>query len=216
MAVCMTKPLLLAVLLTTLTMGTAAIAQTTTSHSPTHPKPSTASAPPKPASKIAARLVNSWTLSGIAWFRSGMPYAMRTSGALPREYTTSGAAIIGLAPGINGYGGSSRIYGIGRNTYRYPSTWKADTRLARRFHLSRNTQLELMAESFNLLNHQNVTRLETVGYTIQSGTRTQRLPTLNFLTGLKPGQTEFGQPLSSNATSFYRQRQFQFGARLRF
>ena len=163
-----------------------------------------------------ARLANGWTLSGLAYFHSGLPFTMRTAGAMPREYTTSGAAIIGLAPGINGYGGGDRIYGVGRNTYRYPATWQADTRLARSFKLAHATQLDLMAESFNLLNHQNVTRLETIGYTIQSGTRTQRLPTLNFLTGLKPGQTEFGQPLNINATSFYRQRQLQFGARLRF
>jgi hypothetical protein len=42
------------------------------------------------------------------------------------------------------------------------------------------------------------------------------LPTLNFLTGLKTGQTEFGQPLNINATNFYRQRQVQFGVRMRF
>jgi hypothetical protein len=41
-------------------------------------------------------------------------------------------------------------------------------------------------------------------------------PTLNFLTGLKTGQTEFGQPLNINATDFYRPRQIQFGMRVRF
>ena len=164
----------------------------------------------------AGRLGNGWMLSAIAYFHSGMPFTMRTEGSLPREYTTSGTAIVGLAPGINGYGGDNRLYGIGRNSFRYPAAWKADMRMGRHFKLSRTTQLDLLAESFNLLNHQNVTELETVGYTIQSGTRTQRLPTLNFLTGLKPGQTEFGQPLNINATNFYRQRQLQFGLRLRF
>ena len=164
----------------------------------------------------AGRLANGWMLSAIGYFHSGMPFTMRTEGSLPREYTTSGTAIIGLAPGINGYGGDNRLYGIGRNIWRYPAAWKADMRMGRRFKLGRTTQLELLAESFNLLNHQNVTELETVGYTVRSGTRAQRLPTLNFLTGLKPGQTEFGQPLNINATNFYRQRQLQFGLRLRF
>jgi hypothetical protein len=77
-------------------------------------------------------------------------------------------------------------------------------------------QLELLAESFNLFNHQNVTELETVGYTIGSGNSNGSLPTLNFLTGLKTGQTEFGMPLTVNATENYRERQIQFGARLRF
>ena len=164
----------------------------------------------------AGRLANGWMLSAIGYFHSGMPFTMRTEGSLPREYTASGAAIVGLAPGINGYGGDNRLYGIGRNSWRYPAAWKADMRMGRHFKLGRTTQLELLAESFNLLNHQNVTELETVGYTVRSGTRAQRLPTLNFLTGLKPGQTEFGQPLNINATNFYRQRQLQFGLRLRF
>ena len=88
-------------------------------------------------------------------------------------------------------------------------------RLGKRFNLGHMRQLELMAESFNLFNHQNVTELETTGYSIQSGTINGGLPRLSFLTGLKTGQTEFGKPLNINATDFYRERQFQFGARLR-
>lgn len=61
-----------------------------------------------------------------------------------------------------------------------------------------------------------MTQLETIGYTIGSGTVNGGMPRLNFLTGLKTGQTEFGMPLSINATNFYRQRQIQFGARMRF
>jgi hypothetical protein len=117
---------------------------------------------------------------------------------------------------MNGYGGDSRVYGIGRNTYRYPATWKADLRIAKRFDLGQMRQLELMAESFNLFNHQNVTQIETVGYSIEQGTLNGAMPRLNFLTGLKSGQTEFGKPLDINATDSYRQRQFQFGARMRF
>jgi hypothetical protein len=89
-------------------------------------------------------------------------------------------------------------------------------RLAKRFTLSRGRELELMAETFNLFNHQNVTELETVGYYVEPGSVNGTLPTLNFLTGLKAGQTEFGQPLNVNATDFYRERQFDFGIRIRF
>ena len=117
---------------------------------------------------------------------------------------------------MNGYGGDNRVYGVGRNTYRYPAAWKADLRLGKRFNLGHMRQLELMAESFNLFNHQNVTELETTGYSIESGTINGGLPRLSFLTGLKTGQTEFGKPLNINATNFYRERQIQFGARFRF
>jgi hypothetical protein len=141
---------------------------------------------------------------------------MRTAGSLATEFDTTGAAIVALAPGMNGYGGDNRVYGVGRNTYRYPHAWKADLRLAKHFDLGSMRRLELLAESFNLFNHQNVTELETVGYFIGSGSVNGGLPTLNFLTGLKTGQTEFGQPLNVNATDFYRPRQIQLGIRLRF
>ncbi len=167
-------------------------------------------------SNLVGQLANGWLVSGIGQFHSGQPYSMRTAGSLAKEFDSSGVAIVALGTGMNGYGGDNRIYGLGRNTYRYPSTWKADLRLGKRFNLGQMRQLELLAESFNLFNHQNVTELETVGYTIGSGNSNGSLPTLNFLTGLKTGQTEFGTPLTVNATDNYRERQIQFGARLRF
>jgi len=166
--------------------------------------------------ELAGRMANGWMLSGVGNFRSGLPYTMRTAGSLAKEFDSTGEAIVALGPGMNGYGGDSRVYGVGRNTYRYPAAWKADLRLGKRFDLGNMRQLELLAESFNLFNHQNVTELETVGYSIESGSVDGGLPSLNFLTGLKTGQTEFGQPLNVNATNFYRERQLQFGMRMRF
>ncbi len=182
---------------------------------------------------MTGRFGNGWTLSGVGHFRSGMPYTMRTSGSLAKEFSDIGSAIVALGPGMNGSGGDNRVYGqgsdgrfynIGRNTYRYPATWKADLRMGRRFDLGHMRELELLAESFNLFNHQNVTELETTGYTIESGTAST-MPTLNFLTGplaesngtiLKTNTTAFGQPLNINATNFYHPRQFQLGLKMRF
>jgi len=177
---------------------------------------------------LAGKFGNGWMVSGVGQFRGGLPYTMRTSGALPKAFLrTSGGTetVVGLGPGMNGSGGDNRVYGVGsdgrfynmgRNTYRYPATWKADLRLAKRFDLGSMRQLEVLAESFNLFNHQYVTELETIGYTINSGTLSGGLPTLNFLAGQKPGTSTFGQPLNVNATNFYRERQFQFGLRMRF
>jgi len=183
------------------------------------------------------RVANGWMVSGIGQFRSGLPYTMRTGGALAEEFTTSGMPIVGLGPGMNGSGGDNRIFGvgndgvvynIGRNTYRYPATWKADMRLGKSFDLGAMRKLELLVESFNLFNHQNVTELETTGYSIASGSPPTALgmpaglPSLNFLTGMKTNRTTglttpaFGQPLSVNATNFYRERQVQVGMRVRF
>jgi len=166
--------------------------------------------------EFAGYALNGWMLSGVGNFHSGLPYSMRTAGSLAKEFDVNGTAIVALSTGMNGYGGDNRVYGIARNTYRYPATWKADMRIAKRFNLGQMRQLELMAESFNLFNHQNVTQVETVGYSIEQGTLNGAMPRLNFLTGLKNGQKEFGKPLDINATDLYRERQFQFGARMRF
>ncbi len=182
--------------------------------------------PPWRLHSLAGGLANGWMLSGTGQFRSGLPYTMRTSGSLAEEFQeTTGVAITGLGPGMNGSGGDNRVYGIGsdnvvynigRNTYRYPPAWKADTRLGKRFNLGEQRQLEVLAESFNLFNHQNVTELETTGYYVEPGGLAGAFPTLNFLTGLKTNTTAFGMPLNVNATNFYRERQIQFGLRMRF
>jgi hypothetical protein len=113
---------------------------------------------------LAGRLGNGWMMSGVGPYRSGLPFTMHTAGSLAEEFdATTGAAIVGLGPGMNGSGGENRIYGVGRNTYRYPATWKADTRISKSFDLGKMRRLEVLAESFNLFNHQNVTELETIG-----------------------------------------------------
>lgn len=175
---------------------------------------------------VAGYIANGWRISGIGSIHSGLPYSMRTSVSIPREHNQlTGAAIIGLAPGINGSGGDNRVYGmgndktfynIGRNTFRYPSAWKADVRLGKCFDLGKIRQLELLAETFNLFNHRNVTGIETIGYSIGAGSSSGSLPTLTYLTGLKANSTAFGQTLSSNSTNYYRERQYQFGLRIRF
>lgn len=188
---------------------------------------------------LAGKFANAWMLSTVGLYRSGMPFTMRTVGSLatcvpPGDFcmpiqpgsgnVPGGTAVAGLGPSENGSGGDNRIYGvgsdkvvynIGRNTYRYPATWKADVRVGKKIELGKLWELELLAESFNLFNNQNVTEIETVGYSMRSGT-SSGLPTLNFLTGLKPNTTAFGQPLDVSATNFFRPRQFEFGMRMRF
>jgi len=160
-------------------------------------------------------LTNRWTLSAVGNYRSGFPYSMRIAEEIPKEFV-SGVAISGLSDGMNGYGGNNLVYGVGRNTYRYPAVWKADMRLSRSIDLNRRRRLEVLAESFNLFNHSNVFRRETTGYYLESGSTSGGLPSLNFMSGTKSGTTEFGQPLNVNATSSWRERQFDFGIRMHF
>jgi Carboxypeptidase regulatory-like domain len=177
---------------------------------------------------LAGHIANGWMLSGIGQFRSGLPYSMRITGSLPEEFDDAGNAIVGLGPSMTGSGGDNRYFGLPRNTFRYPNTWKADVRLGKKFNLGEMRELEVLAESFNLFNHQNVTEIETTGYTIDSGSPPSTLgapgnpPTLNFLTGLKISSTTglpipgFGQPLNIDGADFYRERQIQLGLRMRF
>jgi len=174
----------------------------------------------------AGRIANGWMLSGIGQFHSGLPYTMRITGSIPTLFNPT---IIGLGPTLNGSGGDNRFssykisldgptHFIPRNASRYPNTWKADLRLAKRFDLGEMRQLEVIAESFNLFNHQNVTEIETTGYYIEDGSPSE-FPTLNFLTSTtSSGKVipAFGQPLNINATDFYRERQIQLGLRFRF
>ena len=182
----------------------------------------------------AGQLANNWSVAAVGQYRSGLPFTMRTGGYIPGYYSTGITGdhklIEGVAPGLNGSGGDNRVYGLGsdnrsyeiaRNSYRYPATWTADTRLGKRFYLRNHRELELLAESFNLFNHQNVTLLETTGYILERGSPSGEPPTLNFLTGLtKAGLPstlpEFGKPLDVNATNFYRPREIQLGLRARF
>jgi hypothetical protein len=175
---------------------------------------------------LAGHFANGWRISGIATFHSGMPYTMRTAGSVPRVVNMNTRAVIsGFGASINGSGGDNRVYGvgndgiaydIGRNTFRYPCAWKADVRLGKEFNLGRMRQLELLGETFNLFNHRNVTEIETNGYSIEPAGINGTLPTLTYLTGLKPNSAAFGQPLNTNSTYFYRERQVQFGLRMRF
>ena len=120
---------------------------------------------------------------------------------------------------VYGLGNDGRSYNIGRNTFRYPSAWKADVRMGKTIKLSEMRQLELLAESFNLFNHQNVTEIETTGYEIENSSAGSQ-PTLTYLTlgttGMNATTAAFGTPLNINATNLYRERQIQFGVRFRF
>ncbi len=164
----------------------------------------------------AGWVANHWYVSGVGQFRSGLPYTMRTSGYTAGFVDANKKVIEAIGPGMNGSGGDNRVYGVGRNTYRHPATWTGDLRLGKRFNFANRRELELLAESFNLFNHQNVTRVETVGYTIDRGATEGELPTLSFLTGLKSNTVEFGKPLTANSTNSYRPREFEIGLRARF
>lgn len=142
--------------------------------------------------------------------------------------------IPGIGSGINGSGGDTFILPIGRNTYRYPSAAILDFRLTKRIRLSDRYSFDLLGEAFNVLNHQNVTGLQTTGYRIVNDKQHANMASLIWQSGMKPGVTTlmvngtsvtqpvfdataaFGSPTNANSRSFSRERQIQAGIRLHF
>jgi hypothetical protein len=159
------------------------------------------------------QLLDGYSLSPVVEWRTGLPYTLRTTGSIPStEYIDTVNRIetlSGLGASINGSGGDNRIAEIGRNTYRYPSVCNLDLRAAKVFKFGERTNLELLGETFNLLNHQNVTSIDSTGYLIDGAASPTTMPRLTY-------QPTFGTITNSNSTALYRERQIQLAGRLTF
>ena len=189
---------------------------------------------------VAGALFNGYSLGTSGEWRTGLPYSMRTMGAIPapscsyQEYleygaacvgfgnpgvilggASSGARISGLGASLNGYGGNDILPQVGRNTFRYPGVVNLDVRAAKRTPITDRISVELMGEAFNVLNHQNVTAIETIGYLIDNDSSYARTAHLTYLGG-GSGTSSFGSVTNANSTALYRQRQIQVGCRLIF
>lgn len=142
--------------------------------------------------------------------------------------------IPGVASGVNGSGGDNFLLPIGRNTYRYPHAAGLDVRLTKRIRLSDRYSFDLMGEAFNVLNHENVTAIQTIGYRIVNDEQHANMASLVWQSGMKPGESAlmvngtsvsqpvfdstaaFGDRTNANSRSLNRERQIQAGIRLRF
>jgi Carboxypeptidase regulatory-like domain/TonB-dependent Receptor Plug Domain/TonB dependent receptor len=141
-----------------------------------------------------------WRIAPIVQAQTGLPYTPTVSGSAPG----------GAFKGINGTGSSAdRIDILGRNQVTMPKTAVVDLRVGKNFtlpgaHLDR-FRLELFAEAFNLMNHQNITGVSHGAYSISTGATN----TLNFV-------QNYGTYNNSNSNTVYSQRQMQLSARLHF
>ena len=161
-------------------------------------------------------LTNDWQLSPSYALQSGLPYNITTSGTLSTGAgPTTGSTVSGIGGGINGSNGTFRVPGIGRNAYSQPKTNVLDLRISKRFSIAEKAKLELLGESFNILNHQNVTGVNTLGYTL-SGSAAGNVLTFNT-SPTSPTTSLFGATTATNSSNFsFAPRQIQIGARLQF
>jgi len=167
---------------------------------------------PWKASGWKSYLVNGYELSPSFSAQNGAPYSANITGNPTNLVTTTGATITGVSSGYTGTGGGTIVPGLGRNVFNQPRTILLDLRGSKRFQIRERYNLEFLAESFNLANHQNVTAVNTTAYTLgTSGTGAAKINTLTQFTG-----SVFGATTNSNNNNIYTPRQIQLGVRLQF
>jgi hypothetical protein len=160
-------------------------------------------------------LLNDYQVSPGYQIQSGLPYSMGTSGTLSTAYLPTGN-LNAIGGGINGSNGTFRVPGFERNGFTQPKTNVLDLRLSKRFAVYERFKLELLGESFNLLNHQNITAVNTTAYTIGATTNASKVVTGNTLT-FSTAVPGYGAPTNSNSSGFsYSPRQLQLAVRLQF
>jgi len=145
-------------------------------------------------------VTNDWSLDNSFQMQNGLPYSTIVSGF------NSNSAIL---DDWNGAGGATFIPEIGVNTNRYPRHIVDDVRLQKQFVIHEGYNLQLLANVFNIANHQNIDGINNTAYKLTSGaTSTQGVATF---------QSTYGQITSSNNSGFlYTPRQIEIAARFNF
>jgi hypothetical protein len=178
---------------------------------------------PKKFTGFLGYLLNEYQLSPSFAEQNGLPYSAGTSGSPTNAFTSVGDAN-SIGGGVNGSNGASRIDVLGRNHFQFPKTAVLDFRFSKHFVVKENYNLELLVESFNILNHQNITNVNSTAYfvnttqaTTTGGVTKPATATLTFNTNSSnPLLPVFGVPSNSNSNLAYSPRQIQVGAKFHF
>jgi len=144
------------------------------------------------------KLFNDWRLSGVFTAGSGRPVNARIVGDANQDGNTS----------------NDRLPGFRRNFFTGPNYITADLRVARRFQLGDRFKLELLVESFNLMNRQNLrVDLSDDGFLNSAGQFVKIDKTIGF--NQFPAHFRLSSGFLS-PTNAYAPRQVQMGLRLAF
>lgn len=156
-------------------------------------------------------LLNDYQFSPSFGGQNGVPYSAGISGSTTNLVDTAYAS--GFATGVgnsyNGNNGLIRAPLIQRDAFRQPATYVLDARVSKKFTIREGYQLEFLAESFNIPNHQNVTAVNTTAYSLGV------VNGVNTLTA-SPANGVFGATTNSNNNNIYTPRQIQLGLRFHF
>lgn len=147
---------------------------------------------------MARKLFNDWRFSGVFTAGSGRPLTARIVGDANQDGNTS----------------NDRPPGFRRNFFTGPNYISTDLRVARGFHLGDRLKLEVLVESFNLMNRRNLRVDLTDDASLNSaGQFVQISKTIGFrqFPAFYQLSSRFLQP-----TNAYAPRQVQIGLRLTF
>jgi hypothetical protein len=149
--------------------------------------------------------------------QNGVPYSAglttNTTNLADPGYASGYAT--GVSTSYNGTNGLVRAPGIQRDAFRQPPTSVLDMRGSKSFTVHEGYQLEFLAESFNILNHQNVTSVNTTAYTMSTVVGATPAQSVNYMSG-NAANGVFGATTNSNNNNIYTPRQIQLGVRLHF
>jgi len=152
----------------------------------------------------AKHIFNGWTLAPILNAFSGQRVTGNISGSIdPRSFGFASNQTPG--GGVNGSGGATRFALYPRNFFKQPNIWYVDARLSRRFSITEQMKLEVLAEGFNVFNRTQVTTVNGTLYNLSGST----------LTFNGVGTNPFFNVTGADSTLF-RERQVQFAARFEF
>jgi hypothetical protein len=152
------------------------------------------------ASGMTHALLTGWTIAPIFTAASGLPLNPTVSGNPPSGLGNTASGVVGSQPATN------RVPFLERNSFRYPGQWDVDLRIARSFRVWERAKLEIIAEAFNLFNHENFTAATAQNYTIGG---TAAAPVMTYF-------SNFGQLTAANNNNIVTPRQIQFGAKITF
>jgi hypothetical protein len=147
-------------------------------------------------------VLSGWTLSPILVASTGLPFSPSVSGNIPG----------GTFTGVIGAGGSSRVPFFDRNSFRMPSFFNTDMRLARDFHIWERATLQISIDYFNLFNNVNITSIGTQLFSSISGTA--GAPVFNYV---NTASSTFSLNSNGNNGTFVpTPRLLQIGGRISF
>jgi len=158
-------------------------------------------------------LANGWSIKPLIQMQSGLPYSAVTTGTTPQSCYNAVGCLSPAGTGIAGTTSStSYLPFLGRNTFQQPRTILVDLRAQKEFSIKEKYNVQLIGETFNLANHQNVTGVTSTGYAISTTQGPTAASTSNSLTY----QPTFGTVSTANSNYAYGPRVIQIAARLVF